>query len=97
MWTANQTPYFSMRDRDVRGLTNSLMMSLPAYNRFISPTNSLNDTTYRSVLISMKDPTNDKHVQKVIKDAKATFNAKESNGIKIFNFYDDQETTETVE
>jgi len=97
MWTANQIPYFSMSDRSQRGMTYSCVMSLPAYNTFVSPVSSLNETTYRSVLVKLKEPENEDHTAELIKNSKAAFNPIEANGIKIVNFFDDKETTQQVE
>jgi ABC-type antimicrobial peptide transport system permease subunit len=72
------------------------LVSLPVFNRMLDPAISINQTTWERVIIKLKDPTNKDHIMKIIKDAKSKFNAEQANGIRIYNYYDDTETTDQV-
>lgn len=71
-------------------------MSLPSYNRMNSPTGSMNDTKWERLFVKFKDPENTAVIKKFIQECKAEFNPIQANGIKIFNYFDDTETTDQV-
>ena len=61
MWVASQAPGFKMRDReDGRQV---MLVSLPAFNRIISPTRALSKVPYRKINIKFKDE-NDKQLKR---------------------------------
>ena len=58
-----------MRNREIRG-SNSLVMSIPSFNRIANPFTSLNQTRYDQLAIKFKDPSNKKLAQAFIGDCK---------------------------
>ena len=61
-----------------------------------SPTGSLNDTRWERLFIKFKDTENKDIVKEFIQECKAQFSPLQANGIKIFNYFDDTETTDQV-
>lgn len=96
LFTTTQAPAFTMKDRDTSGGSNApaYLMSLPSYNRMNSPTGSLNDTKWERLFVKFKDPENTAVIKEFIRECKAEFNPIQANGIKIFNYFDDTETTD---
>lgn len=56
LWTAAQSPRYTMRGRSTRGSTASLVLNLASYNRLASPFASLSELRYRELAIKFKDP-----------------------------------------
>ena len=96
IWTASQAPCFTMRDRATNNQNPVALVSLPSYNRIMDPAMSINQTTWERVIIKLKDPTNKDHIMRIIKDCKSKFTPEQANGIRIYNYYDDTETTDQV-
>ena len=96
LWTANKAPGFTMTDRKKRGSNQCLLVSFPVYNSMISSHRGLNDTLWERVMIKLKEPDNTKHIRDLTIAFKQSFTPEQANGIKIYNFYDDTETTQEV-
>ena len=69
-----------------------MVVSLPAYLKVESGVLSLNDTTYESVMVKLKNPDSLDDIEEFKKTCKKFFNPIESNGIQFYDYYDDQET-----
>ena len=86
-----------MRDRNSPGGNEpTVLLSLPAFNRLVSPMETLNDTKWERVMIMLKEPSNKEHIKKLIGDIKETFNAQQHNEIMVKNYFDDTDTNDTV-
>jgi len=72
IWTMKQVPYFNMKDRNTKGQnlnkggSTSFVMNVPSYNRMISGTSSLNETVWQTLIIKLKQPENEEHIESVI-------------------------------
>lgn len=86
-----------MRDRNIAGSNQpTVLLSLPAYNRLVSPMETLNDTKWERVMVMLKEPSNKEHIKKLLGDAKETFSARQHNEIRTLNYFDDTDTNDTV-
>jgi len=82
-----------MRDRNVAGGNeNTLLLSLPAWNRFVSPMETLNDTKWERCMVLLKEPSNKAHIKKLLTEMKDTFTPRQNNEIGIRNYFDDTDT-----
>lgn len=61
-----KSPFFEMNDRNSWN-GGSAVMSIPAYHRMIKNQFSINETAYSTMIIKLKDPKNQAHMEFVIK------------------------------
>ena len=71
-------------------------MSIPSYNRMGSNNQNFNNTAWRKVIIKLKEPENQEHIAKVIKNIRSFYTGDMKDGIKTVNHYDDVETNDLV-
>jgi len=101
LWTARQAPAYTMRDRAPAGYArNTFLLSLPAYNRLISPFRSIKQTRWEGLVVQFKEPGTPAYKENVkafILDCKRRFSPAQANSIDFFDYFDDTETTEVVQ
>lgn len=78
MWTANQIPYFFMRNRDSKGDQN-FIMNIPQFNLLVNPFRSMNETRWGNLFIKFAYEGESEEYQwatkHFVRDCKETFNA----------------------
>jgi len=98
IWTMKQVPYFNMKDRNTKvqnlnkGGSTSFVMNVPSYNRMISGTSSLNETVWQTLIIKLKQPENEEHIESVIESLESAMTNDQLEGITIENYFSDLET-----
>ena len=78
----------------------TLLLSLPAYNRLISPWRSIQQIKWSGLIVKFKDPGTDAYkanVKAFILDCKSRFSSTQSSSIQFFDHFDDTETIEVVQ
>ena len=95
-WTMFNAPAFTMKDKNFRGRTPVLMVSLPEFNSRISKTFNMNDTMFERVFVKLKDPHNHDHMTKLITQIRGSFTDQERVDLEILNFLEMDEQNKKI-
>jgi len=87
-WTMKNAAAFTMRDRAATNNDATVLLSIPVFNSLVSPTQSLNDTTWERIMIKLWDSKNIKHIEQVMQTFKTSFTPVQANNIRFYNYFD---------
>lgn len=86
MFTMTNAAAFTMRDKEIRCCNDpSVLVSIPEYNRIVGNTDGIDNTRFERLMITLKEPYNYDHVQKVKLAITESFTENQS---RLMRFYD---------
>ena len=94
-FTMKNSPFFEMNDRN-RWNGGSTVMSITAYHRMVKNQFSINETSYDTLIIKLKEPANQKHLDFVLKTLRQVMSSDQLQGITIYNYFDNKATQDEI-
>lgn len=100
-WTLANAPLFKMRDIETYEVADSrkssTVMSIPSYNSLMTPRSNLNSTKYRKLLVRLKEPQNQEHIQQFMRTLYSRVSSYYLRRAEVMNYYGDIESLQQVQ
>ena len=100
-WTLANSPMFKMRDIDTYDVADSrrssTVMSIPGFNKLMTPRTNLNSTKYRKLLVKLKEPKNEEHIMQFMRSLYSRVSSYYLRRADVMNYYGDIESLEQVQ